>query len=171
MSTSPVLPATLIRSCLIERGSERYKLPIYTIRLPGARLYVINATSLIPSVQRQHKVLAFPPLEAKLAMNVCGSSKTTNEILNTNVNGDEGFWGYSVTHYKALHPPLFPGPGLDAMNRVMAQKVMGSLDSIQSSKTIKLFDFIKQEITLATTDSVYGQHNPFQDPAVVDSFW
>jgi hypothetical protein len=122
-------------------------------------------------VQRQHKVLAFPPLEAKLAMNVCGSSKTANDILNTNTNGDEGYWGYSITHYKALHPPLFPGPGLDAMNRVMAKKIMGSLDRIQTSKVLNLFEFIKQEITLATTDSVYGPHNPFQDPEVVVSFW
>ncbi|PVH97623.1 putative 25-hydroxycholesterol 7-alpha-hydroxylase [Periconia macrospinosa] len=150
---------------------ERYDLPIYTIRLPGARLYVVNSTSLIPSVQRQYKTLAFPPIEAKLAMNVCGSSKTANDILNTNVNGDEGFWGYSITHYKALHPALFPGPGLDAMNRVMARKVTMSLSRIQKPKSTGLFDFIKQEITHATTESVYGEGNPFRDPVIVDSFW
>jgi hypothetical protein len=122
-------------------------------------------------VQRQHKVLAFPPLEAMLAKNVCGSSKTANDILNTNVNGDDGFWGYSITHYKALHPPLFPGPGLDAMNKIMAQKVTASLDRIQTPKVIKLFHFVKQEISLATTDSVYGPHNPFQDHVIADAFW
>ncbi|KAJ4356540.1 uncharacterized protein N0V89_004574 [Didymosphaeria variabile] len=96
---------------------------------------------------------------------------TANDILNTNVNGDEGFWGYSVTHYKAIHPPLFPGPGLDAMNRVMARKITSSLESIQSSEVIRLFDFIKREITLATTDSVYGDQNPFRDPTIVEAFW
>lgn len=163
--------ANLIRFSLTRQPRERYDLPIYTIRLPGARLYVINSTSLITFVQRQYKVLAFPPLEAKLAMNVCGSSKTANDILNTNINGDKGFWGYSITHYKAIHPPLFPGPGLDAMNRLMAQRVAASLDRAQTSKEIKLFEFIKQEITMATTDSVYGPQNPFQDPAVVHLFW
>ncbi|KAH8721505.1 cytochrome P450 [Phaeosphaeriaceae sp. PMI808] len=136
---------------------ERYNLPIYTIRLPAARLYVINSTSLIPLVQRQYKVLAFPPLEAKLAKNVCGSSTTANDILNKNVNGDEGFWGYSITHYKAIHPPLFPGPGLDAMNRVMVQKIATSLHKLQTTKVTKLFDFVKHEITHATTDSVKFQ--------------
>ncbi|KAL1606451.1 hypothetical protein SLS60_003855 [Paraconiothyrium brasiliense] len=119
----------------------------------------------------QYKTLAFPPLQAKLAMNVCGSSKVANDILNTNVNGDEGFWGYSITHYKAIHPPLFPGPGLDAMNRVMAQKITSSLERIQSSEVFRLFDFIKREVTLATTDSVYGDQNPFKDPTIVESFW
>ncbi|OAG04304.1 cytochrome P450 [Paraphaeosphaeria sporulosa] len=150
---------------------EQSRMPACTIRLPGARLYVINETSLIPSVQRQYKTLAFPPLQAKLAMNVCGSSQTANDILNTNVNGDEGFWGYSITHYKAIHPPLFPGPGLDAMNRVMAQKITTSLERIQSSEVFRLFDFVKREVTRATTDSVYGDQNPFRDPAIVEAFW
>lgn len=104
-------------------------------------------------------------------MNVCGSSKIANDIINTNVNGDEGFWGYSITHYKAIHPPLFPGPGLDAMNRVMARRITSSLERIQSSEDIKLFDFVKREVTLATTDSVYGAKNPFRDPAIVKAFW
>lgn len=103
-------------------------------------------------------------------MNVCGSSKTANDILNTNVNGDEGFWGYSITHYKAIHPPLSPGPGLDAMNRAMAQKIISSLERIHSSEVINLFDIVKQEITHATTDSVYGAQNPFRDPAIVEAF-
>jgi len=121
-------------------------------------------------VQRQFKTLAFPPLEAKLAMRICGSSKIANDILGTNVNGDEGFWGYSITFYKTIHTPLSPGPELDAMNRVMAQKVMASIDRLED-KVVNFLDFIKHEITLATTDSVYGPQNPFKDPAIVESFW
>lgn len=43
------------------------------------------------------------------------------------MNGEEGDWGYSMTFYKMLHIPLAPGPELDAMNRVMAQKVSASM--------------------------------------------
>ena len=103
-------------------------------------------------------------------MRICGSSKIANDILGTNVNGDEGFWGYSITFYKTIHTPLSPGPELDAMNRVMAQKVMASIDRLEE-KVVNFFDFIKHEITLATTDSVYGPQNPFKDPAIVESFW
>ena len=103
-------------------------------------------------------------------MSICGSSKTANEILNTNVNGDEGFWGYSITFYKAIHTPLAPGSELDAMNRVMAQKVASSIDRLEE-KVVGLFDFIKQEITLASTDSVYGPKNPFKDPEIAKTFW
>jgi hypothetical protein len=122
-------------------------------------------------VQRQFKALAFPPIEAKLASSVCGSSKTANDILMTNVNGEEGHWGYSITFYRMIHTPLNPGPELDAMNRVMAQKVTASIDGLKAPKSVQLFEFIRKEITLATTDSVYGPENPFQDPAISEAFW
>jgi hypothetical protein len=89
----------------------------------------------------------------------------------TNVNGDEGHWGYSVTFYKMIHTPLAPGPELDAMNRVMAQRVTASIDALQAPKTTPLFEFVRKEITLATTDSVYGPKNPFKDPAISEAFW
>ncbi|KAJ8069257.1 hypothetical protein OCU04_002921 [Sclerotinia nivalis] len=150
---------------------NKHDLPIYTLRLPGARLCVVNSLALIPAVQRQYKDLAFPPLEAMGAMSVCGSSKTANDILNTNINGDEGDWGYSMTFYKTIHKPLAPGPELDAMNRVMAQKVAASVDGIKGERSVRLFDFIKREIAMATTESVYGPQNPFKDPVVADGFW
>ncbi|KAF7895138.1 hypothetical protein EAF00_006952 [Botryotinia globosa] len=150
---------------------NNHDLPIYTLRIPGARLYVVNSMSLIPVVQRQYKDLAFPPLEAMGAMSVCGSSKIANDILNTNTNGEEGDWGYSMTFYKTIHKPLSPGPELDAMNRIMAQNITASIDGIKGKLVVSLFDFIKREIAIATTDSVYGPQNPFKDPAVADGFW
>lgn len=150
---------------------DKYDLPIYTLHVPGTRLYVINSVSLIPHVQKHFKTLAFPPIEAMAAKNICGSSKVANDILDTNVNGDDGPWGYSITHYPAVRVPLLPGPGLDAMNRVMAQKVAASIDGMSKEIHVKLFKFISHEITLATTDSVYGPQNPFRDPEVEHSFW
>ncbi|KAF2198497.1 cytochrome P450 [Delitschia confertaspora ATCC 74209] len=150
---------------------EKYHLPIYTLRMPGSRIYVVNSAALISNVQRQFKVLAFPPLEAKLSAKVCASSKTAHEILMTNVNGDEGYWGYSITFHNAILPGLSPGPGLDAMNRVMVQKISASADRLEKPRTVWLYEFIKHEIALATTDSVYGPANPFKDPAVEQGFW
>jgi hypothetical protein len=93
------------------------------------------------------------------------------DILNTNTNGDEGPWGYSMTFYKAIHTPLAPGPDLDAMNRVMAEKIVDAMDGLKEERTVGLFEFIRHEITLATTDSIYGPHNPFKDIEIENSFW
>lgn len=151
--------------------SNKYQLPIYTIHLPGSRLYIVNSPALIPAVQKQAKVLSFPPIEAAAAKNVCGSSKVANDILDTNTNGDEGPWGYSVTHYTAIRAPLNPGPGLDRMNRMMALKVAESIDGMKRKQDVKLFAFIKHEVTFATTESVYGPQNPFRDAELEESFW
>jgi hypothetical protein len=145
-------------------------MPIYTIHLPGRRLYVINSMALIPAVQKQFKTLAFLPVQAMAAKSICGSSEIANNILDTNVNGEEGPRSYSVSHYPAIRGPLTPGKGLDAMNRVMAQKVANSMNGMKLEQNIKLFEFISHEITIATTDSVYGPQNPFKDPEVEESF-
>ncbi|KAI1767945.1 hypothetical protein GGR53DRAFT_462945 [Hypoxylon sp. FL1150] len=40
-------------------------------------------------VLKQHKILAFPPIEANFPPTVCGASLEGQAILNKNVNGDE----------------------------------------------------------------------------------
>ena len=42
--------------------------------MPGQKMYVITKPELIQAVQKQHKVLAFPPIEAKFASKICGDS-------------------------------------------------------------------------------------------------
>lgn len=105
------------------------------------------------------------------AKHICGSSKVASDILDTNVNGEDGPRSYSVSHYPVVRVPLLPGSGLDAMNRVMAQKIAESIDGTKQTRKVKLFEFIRHEITIATTDSVYGPLNPFRDPKVEQSFW
>lgn len=163
-STSLPLEMTLL-------NRDKYNLPIYTIRLPGTKLYVVNSASLISAVQREYKALAFPPIAANAAKSVCGTSKIANDILDTNVNGEEGNWGYSMTFYKRVHTALAPGRGLDAMNRVMAGKISASMDTLEHEKTVPLFGFVKHEIAMASTDAVYGPKNPFKDLNVEHRFW
>lgn len=132
---------------------------------------MVNSTSLIPIVQKQYRILAFPPLQVIAAKNVCGSSKVTNDIIDDNVNGDDGSFGHSITLYPAVRAALLPGPGVGAMIRTMAKKVTASIDRLQYKKEAQLFAAIRHEITLMTTDSVYGQQNPFRDPEIEQSFW
>lgn len=174
----------LIAHCALSLSplhSRRYGFPIYTLAMPGgSKIYVITSIDLIGAVQRVPKILAFSPVEAKFAMTICASSKEANRILNMNINGDEGDWGYSMDYHKSLHPSMAPGPGLDAMNRVMIKNITISLDRLYPSgkdinrpmrKQIGLMKWLRHETTLATTNSVYGPLNPFKDPNVEEAFW
>lgn len=126
-------------------------------------------------MQRQHKILAFPPIQAKFASTVCGASAEAQAILAKNVNGDDGDFGLSMESYAAMRNALKSGPQLDDMNRSMIQEMMNAIDSLQpanaESKKIGMYAWLRDAITTATTRSVYGPMNPFDDKAIVDAFW
>ncbi|KAH8600689.1 cytochrome P450 [Bisporella sp. PMI_857] len=154
---------------------DKYNLPIYTLRLPGSRIYVVNSTALITAVQRQPAILAFPPIEVRAVVNAMGASKTAEAILNKDLDPKDGNWGnaFAVTFSKAIHPALSPGANLDAMNRAAIQNVAEIVERLASrpTKHVKLFEWAVHELSIATTDAVYGPMNPFKDPAVEAAFW
>ncbi|KAG8162221.1 hypothetical protein KVR01_007986 [Diaporthe batatas] len=137
--------------------------------------YVLNNIELIQTVQRQHKILAFPPIEAKFASTVCGVSHGAQAILAKNVNGDDGDFGLSMESYAAMRAAVKPGPQLDDMNHTMIQETVNMLDSLQpanaESKKIGMYGWLRDAITTATTRSVYGPMSPYDDKAVADAFW
>lgn len=155
--------------------SHQSLLPIFTLTMPGTKMYVVTTPELIHAIQKQPKALAFPPIEAKFASMVCGSSAEAQKILMNNVNGDEGDWGLSMESYAAMRAALAPGPDLDKMNRVMIQNIATALDHLTASgdkhTKIGLAKWLRSSVTAATTNSVYGPHNPFKEQAVEDGFW
>ena len=91
-----------------------------------------------------------------------------------NVNLEKGDWGLYSESLKGIHAALAPGGGLELMNRTMIENVAASLDSLQTeNKTVrlKLASWLRHEITLATSEAVYGPGNPLRDPKVEDGFW
>ncbi|KAI0142915.1 cytochrome P450 [Xylariaceae sp. FL1272] len=141
-----------------------YGHPIYTLRLPGSRIYVVHSTSLIPVVQRQFKTLAFGPIELRAAENVMGISKAAISIMSEGVVDDNGYLG-AFTH--AIHPALSPGSELDAMNRVAIQTISTSLNTFATGpRRLKLFEWARHEIFVASCDGIYGPQNPIRDPKV-----
>ena len=138
-------------------------------------MYIVNSVEAIQSIQKLSKLLAFPPVEAKFAVQLCGISSKTREILFQNVNGDEGDWGFSMETFSGMRAALSPGPGLDAMNRVMIENIASSLDDLipvgKKVAKVKLNLWLRKIVTKATTNAVYGPQNPFKDEEVSDSFW
>ncbi|KAK2593009.1 hypothetical protein QQS21_009299 [Conoideocrella luteorostrata] len=155
--------------------SQQTEYPIFTLSLLGQKMYVVTKPDLIQDVQKRYKILAFPPIEAKYASKVCGSSPEAQAILATNVNGDEGDFGLSMESYAATRAALKPGPQLDDMNRVMLHEIEIALDKLEpavgQSRRIGIYAWLRNVITTATTGSIYGPMNPFNDKAVADAFW
>jgi hypothetical protein len=94
-----------------------------------------------------------------------------------NANGAEGEWGFAPTFYKAIHPPLMPGPGLDGMNRAMLGVVAETFSELKEkvemrgSCKVRLYEWVRGAVTRATSNAVYGVGNPYRDPSVEAAFW
>lgn len=138
-----------------------HKLPIYTLRLPWIRCYIINDHSLIPSIDRHIRTIAFAPIEAKATAGVLGTSSITNEIMSRDPTSNTGHF---ITYHKAIRPPLAPGPGLDAMLSRAIRALQQSVCNLQLSGNVSLFHWVRHEVILATSEGDYGPANPFRDP-------
>ncbi|MCJ1251288.1 hypothetical protein MMC30_008520 [Trapelia coarctata] len=144
--------------------------------MPGSKIYVINSVELITAAQRYPKTLAFPPIEAKMGIRLNAASEAANKIILKNVNGEEGDWGLSMDVYKSMRSSMAPGAYLDSMNRVMIANVAASMEKLctrenASKPKIGLAEWLRHEITLATTNAVYGPKNPYLDNEVEAGFW
>jgi hypothetical protein len=139
------------------------------LRLPGTRFYIINSAPLITAVQSQFKVLSFTAIEAALATKVFGISKATNDILGRDVAADEG---YLMMYPKYIHASLAAGPELDAMNRTAIQVIAESIEKRwkQGTSTVNMYRWIRREMLVASTDSVYGPNNPYRDPKMQEAW-
>jgi hypothetical protein len=142
---------------------RRYKLPIYTLRLPFARLYIVNDPALLPSIDRQSKVLSFSLFEADIACNLLGISKSTHEELKRNSSDGNTHIG---SFNRAIRRVLTPGPALESMNQRTIDSLTASLDKLrrQRPSIVALFDWVQHEMVMAITDAEYGAGNPFRDP-------
>ncbi|KAK8046390.1 hypothetical protein PG996_014454 [Apiospora saccharicola] len=149
---------------------ERYRgLPIYTLRLPGTRIYAINSLKLIPVVQRAWRTLIFAPIQVQAAQAAMGVSKTTVAIMNRDLVTENGFVNGMV---KASHPTMSNGPSLDRLNGEAFRVFNKTLEQIESdsTNTVCMFKWIENQIMLATTDAVYGPANPIRDTHNLDAW-
>lgn len=124
------------------------------------------------AIQKQYKTLAFQPIQAYFSTKLCGSSKEAYRILHKDMNIETGEYG---DIYVAMHHALNPGETLDELNRVTIGRVCEFVDSLRAeagqSKTLGLRTWLRHHVTLATTDAVYGPHNPFANGIVERAFW
>ncbi|KAI1634626.1 cytochrome P450 [Biscogniauxia mediterranea] len=147
---------------------EHSDLPIYTVRLPGFRLYIVNSTALIPIVQRRVRTISFSPIMVQMAARYMAVSKETFEIISRDPIDNHGF---VAGMNKTTHIDLSPGPQLDSLNKKSIEVLLASLSrAAMGDAKVSMRQWIDREITMATTDAIYGPSNPFRDPDVTTAW-
>ncbi|KAK4247613.1 cytochrome P450 [Corynascus novoguineensis] len=161
------------------RLRDETRLPIYTLRLPFQRIYIVNATELIPVTQKQWRVISFASIAAD-AGNVCGMSRGALEVMKRDLTSEHGF---SLSWPKHIMPAMAPGPDLDAINRraieiyvdemarLRAQTAQGGTETTANPKlVVGLREWSRRMMVQSTTEAVWGPQNPYRDPAVAEAW-
>lgn len=78
---------------------------------------------------------------------------------------------YFNTFLRATHPVLKRGLELDAMNKACIEIMESSLSRLNNRGTkTNLYEWVRHEILMATTEATYGYGNPFTKP-VNEALW
>jgi hypothetical protein len=131
------------------------------------------------SLQRFPQTVSFWYLEAQFTVQLGAMSKETAKLMTTNLEpGAQQPNTLMMGGLKATHQAMTPLGGIDEMNRVAAMITKMRLDDLASQGSqqsgmhaIDLWEWVKHEITVATTECVYGAKNPYRDPKVESGFW
>ncbi|KAG8161707.1 hypothetical protein KVR01_008694 [Diaporthe batatas] len=146
---------------------QNQDLPIYTLRLPGVRIYAINSLDLIPAVQRQWRKLIFAPIQVKAAKAAMGASKEALGIMERDLVTEQGFMGGMV---KATHPTMSSGPALDTLNTSSFEVFDKAMKQLSTPTTVNMYDWISRLIMQATTEAIYGPSNPMRNRRNLDAW-
>ncbi|KAI0392016.1 cytochrome P450 [Xylariaceae sp. FL0594] len=166
---SPLVGMAREKSKFYLRLRDTYKLPIYTLRLPFTRIYVVNSTELIPLIQKQWRTVSFAALAADVGHTV-GMSKEVVKVLHDDITSEHGF---SVSWPRYIMPALSPGKDLDAMNRVAITVLSEETESLRTKGTIAtvgLAEWSRQAMVTATTEAVWGPENPYRNSEVEEAW-
>ncbi|KAI1367784.1 cytochrome P450 [Xylaria arbuscula] len=142
---------------------DKYAEPIFTLRLPFTRLYIVTSTALIPAVQSQFRVLSFNPIQIKAVANFGSPSKEAMDLFEKDIDNDKGF---VPGFLKAVYPTL-TGRMLDSLNKNAVDVMLAEFDKIAAKgprTPVQMYEWVDEQITYATTDAIYGPHNPLRDP-------
>jgi hypothetical protein len=155
-----------VRSALLTHDfRNKYRLPIYTLRVPLHRLYVVNAPELIHAVQSRANALTLVPNLLDFGMLFSGVDAKSRRILNG--------LGYHNANplTKATNKWLNSKSSLEAVTRTALGELVPMIRaSFSPPNPIGLLETFRHALTLAMTGAIYGPGNPFYDPDIERSW-
>ncbi|KAK7995168.1 hypothetical protein PG990_013941 [Apiospora arundinis] len=155
--------------------AEECKLPIFTLEIGKTKTYVITSPNLAAVCDRRSKVVSFAPCALNFAKRILLASEPTMRLLSENVAEEKGPVGLRVENMRAIHHSLVPGDHLNEISHTMLTHLANIFESefgYGKESQVPLFQWIRNFVTIASTDTLYGsESNPLRDSDVMDGFW
>lgn len=100
-----------------------------------------------------------------------GETSPDYDPMGPLLNGNNGK-SYLNDNHKLMVECLESRPSLLELNKGVLDTVAHSLNGLGAKEEIKLYNWIRDTLTLAISASLYGPHNPVNtDHSLVDSLW
>jgi hypothetical protein len=162
---SPPLPNSVNLTAF---NRDKHRLPIYTLRLPFSRIYVVNATELIPVVQKQWRTVSFGALAAGAGRFV-GMSKEGVDLMHKDLTSDEGF---TLSWPRLITSVMGPGTDLDNVNKKAVEVFAHEVSKFREKgmSRVGLWRWTRDAMVIATTEAVWGPQNPYRDTTVAEAW-
>ncbi|KAI9646486.1 hypothetical protein NHQ30_004479 [Ciborinia camelliae] len=132
----------------------------------------------MPSLQRQHKSISLWQLEGLFTAQLADLSEAATDRLLTDVHSDSDNPSLMLKGIKAIQGALSPVGGMQSMLQDAALATNDRLDDLEvlsrndnTNNKINLWEWVRHEMTVVTTESLYGVENPYRDPKVEAGFW
>jgi hypothetical protein len=135
-----------------------------------AKYCLITTAKLLAAVQRNNKWISFEPLLIPMSERMAGiNDKKGLGTLCSKIDPEGPNLMARSLH--DIHPTLL-GEGLNDMNERMIGYLVASIDKLsQETEELDIYRWIRNAVTVATTDAVYGSRNPYKDPKVEQGIW
>jgi hypothetical protein len=135
----------------------------------NAKTYLVTSPVLVQNAFRS-KNLSFEPFMIEFVQGMLGVSNETMNRIKTPATAERpSFIGAAI---KEMHSAML-GEHLHKMNAHALGHVAASINKIgKEFETQSLYFWLRSMMTVATTKSLLGSHNPVSsDPTLVDSLW
>ncbi|TQV97407.1 cytochrome p450 protein [Cordyceps javanica] len=155
--------------------------PIFTLLLPGSRIYVVTDPSLAAAVQRNSGAFSFTPLIPDITKRVLGLDDETVKIVRQNLDPGPGeARGFLADMHDLVYRSLGPGHYLDSLSCDASQELCRQLCKLQTSLqqrswhrgSTDLLSLVRHIVTTGTARYLFGDGNPIsQRPELESAFW
>ncbi|KAI0391087.1 cytochrome P450 [Xylariaceae sp. FL0594] len=125
--------------------------------------FVVNSLQTLQRIDRHILTVAFSPIQARACATTMGVSRAGMATIAGEKQLTED--GYLRSLPRSFAAGTSPGAGLDQLNRSAIANFATSFDDQWTNRgrvTVKLYDWIRHELFSATTNAIYGPHNPFR---------
>lgn len=181
ISIRPKIPVIGHAISLLLYGSDYYgkirtrtSLPIYTIKLFGHNIYIVNSVELVSGVDRNAQDFSFAPYLVQFAVRALHPTVDATRKLSENLDGGNSDPGLRIQTQKAMRESMASGTStLGIMNCELLRQLSDLMDMQVSAidGPVGLFHWVRDTVTIASTNTVYGVANPFLRKEVADGLW